>query len=76
MLFDVNFLKSVGRNSKNYFNGIITEIVKKFGVHNCIFQNTAGDQYQVHPVQIGLRIFTVSCVEVQYFIFQYCDIFF
>ena len=52
MLFEVNFLKSVGKNSKNYFTraynsyGIITEIVKKFGVHSCIFQGTAGDQYQ------------------------------
>ena len=56
-----NFLKSVGRNSKK-FNDIITEIVKKFGVHSCIFQSTAGDQYQgvgegakmSFPVQIGL----------------------
>ena len=28
------------------FNGIITEIVKKFGVHNCTLQSTAGDQYR------------------------------
>ena len=25
---------------------MITEIVKKFGVHSCIFQSTAADQYQ------------------------------
>ena len=30
---------------------MITEIVKKFGVHICIFLSTAGDQY---PVLIGL----------------------
>ena len=27
-------------------DGIKTKIVKKFGVHICIFQRTAGDQYQ------------------------------
>ena len=50
----VNFLKSLGRNSKI---GIITEIVKRFGVHICNFKSTAGDQYQV-----GLKEFVTSKV--------------
>ena len=35
------------------FNGIITEIFKKFGVHSCSFQSTAGDQY---PGGVGAKI--------------------
>ena len=52
MSFEGNFLKSVERNSKKYFTRASieteteTEIVKKFGVHSCIFQSTTGDQYQ------------------------------
>lgn len=63
MSFEVNFLKSVGRNSKKYFTrASMTEIVKKFGIHSCIFQSTTGDQYQggsrfAPPplVQVGLK---------------------
>ena len=50
MSFEVNFSKKCWKKFKKLlyygFNEIITEIVKKFGVHSCIFQSTAGDQYQ------------------------------
>ena len=54
--------KSWKKFKKKIYQGldeIKTKIVKNFGVHICIFQSTAGDQYQVgglQPplVQIGL----------------------
>ena len=48
--FTVNFLKAVERNwKKNTFEGqveIISEKVKKVGVHRYNPQNTADDRYQ------------------------------
>ena len=46
--------KSWKKFKKNFYQGldeIKTKIVKKFGVHICIFQRTAGDQYQGGLIQ-------------------------
>ena len=45
----INFLKAVERNWKKNQGqvGIISEKLKKFGVHRCIPQSTADNQYQV-----------------------------
>ena len=58
MSFEVNFLKAVERNwKKNIFQGqvgMISEKLKKFGVHRYSAQSTEDDQHP--PFQVGLSI--------------------